>query len=304
MKKNHRWMILLLVLFVSLLTPVSEAASESVEKPYPKRIVSLSPSTTEILFALGAGDQIAGVTAYCEYPPEAKLKPKAGGFTEHSVEAAVALRPDLAVLTPNGGSQNIYRKFREIGLPAVSVPFYSLEDLSAAFGVLGKRTGHEDRAEILQRDLNSAVEEARTRPRTQKKNVLYVAWREPLIVAGQGTLEDDVVRLGGDRNAAARSRVRYPRWSAEALLEADPDVILDASAFERRGDAGEEKKAARDFWSRYPTLKAVREKRVVLLAREDLAVPGPRTVHQIRVVSDVLIDSNADGREYDERSLF
>lgn len=271
-----------------LLLCASAYAAESVPEKPAQRIVSLSPSTTEILFALGAGDQVAGVTAYCEHPAEARLKPKAGGFTNHNLEAVAALRPDLVVLTPNGGSQTTYRRLKEIGVPVLSLPFYSLEDLAGAFSRLGRMSGHEARAGQLIQELKESSGAVREAAKSVPDSVVYVTWREPLILAGAGTMEDEIVRLPGAVNAAADSRVRYPRWSEEALLRANPGVILDASAFEREGSPEEERKAARAFWSNFETLKAVREGRVYLLSRAMLPVPGPRTVLQIRAAAEIL----------------
>lgn len=275
------------------------------EKP-ATRIISLSPSTTEILFALGAGEKVAGVTTYCENPAAAKLKPKVGGFTNHNLEAIAALQPDLVVLTPNGGSRATYKRLKELRVPVYSLPFYSLEDLSGAFETLGRLSGSPARAEVLIRELNQTSDEIQKagNPASSLK-VAYVTWRSPLILAGKGTMEDEMVRLAGAVNAASASRVRYPRWSEEAFWDHDPDVILDASAFEREtGDALKEKQEARAFWSKFSSLKAVREGRVYLLSREVLPVPGPRTASQIRVIAEILAGPPMEKTEGYERLVF
>ncbi len=273
------------------------------EKP-AARIISLSPSTTEILFALGAGEKVAGVTTYCENPSEAKLKPKVGGFTNHNLEAIAALQPDLVVLTPNGGSRATYKRLKELRVPVYSLPFYSFKDLFSAFETLGRLSGSSARADVLIRELRQTADQIQKAPASPLK-AAYVTWRSPLILAGKGTMEDEMVRLAGAVNAASASRVRYPRWSEEAFWDHDPDVILDASAFEREtGDAQKEKQEALAFWSKFSSLKAVREGRVYLLSREALPVPGPRTVSQIRVIAEILSGTPAEKTEGYERLVF
>ncbi len=285
----------ILALFASFFLFVPELPAAQDAAPPAARIVSLSPSTTEILYALGAGDQVAGVTTYCVTPPEARLKPKAGGFTNHNLEVIAALKPDLVVLTPNGGSRLTYERLKSAGIPALSVSFYSLEDLAKSFELLGLASGHKEKAEALRADLQAALEKVRQSAPSGAMRAAYVTWRAPLILAGKGTMEEEMILLSGAKNSVKESVVRYPRWSEEAFLAADPDVIFDASAFEREGDHEKETKAARDFWAGYKTLRAVREGRVYLIRREFLPVPGPRTVMQIQAIAAVLKNPDAPG---------
>ncbi len=264
--------------------------------PPAARIVSLSPSTTEILYALGAGDQVAGVTTYCVTPPEARLKPKVGGFTNHNLEAIAALKPDLVVLTPNGGSRLTYERLKSAGIPALSVSFYGLSDLEKSFELLGHASGHDEKAAALRTELQTTLEAVKqAAPSGISLRAAYVTWRAPLILAGAGTMEEEIMLFSGAKNSVKESSVRYPRWSEEAFLSSDPDVIFDASAYERDGDPEKEKKAAHDFWVRYKTLRAVRERHVYLIRREFLPVPGPRTVVQIRVIASVLKNLDDEG---------
>lgn len=274
-----------------LLLCSAAGASDTAARTPAVRIVSLSPSTTEILFALGAAEQISGVTTYCEYPPEAKAKPRVGGFTNHNLEAIAALKPDLVVLTPNGGSRSTYQRLKQVKIPVLSLPFYSLEDVSNAFEKLGGVSGHPEKAASLARELLQTVREIKeSSPKNRALKAAYLTWRKPLILAGKDTMEEEMIRLAGAENAARDSKVRYPRWSEEAFWASDPDVIFDASVFERMGDPEKELAEARAFWSRFKTLRAVREGHVFLLNREVLPVPGPRTVLQIRTLAAILKD--------------
>lgn len=302
-KKNR---VLVLTSCLALLCFYLGTAFGSVSEKPAARIVSLSPSTTEILFALGAGEKVAGVTTYCEHPAEAKLKPTVGGFTNHNLEAIAALQPDLVVLTPNGGSRATYKRLKELRVPVYSLPFYSLKDLFGAFETLGRLSGSSARADDLIFELQQTADEIqKVRSAESSLKIAYVTWRSPLILAGKGTMEDEMLRLAGAVNVASASRVRYPRWSEEAFWAHDPDVILDASAFEREtGDAQKEKQEALAFWSKFSSLKAVREGRVYLLSREVLPVPGPRTVSQIRAIAEILSGAPAEKTEGYERLVF
>jgi len=266
---------------------VACSADASADK-VPSRIISLSPSTTEILFVIGAGSQISGVTDYCVWPPEARKIPRIGGFNRHSLEAILSRDPELVVITPNSGTRIIYEKLLEFRRPVISVPLYSLNDLLESFSALGKASGHEQASEAERRKISLEIGKFRGRSlQTPKLKILYVAWRFPLIVAGKGTMENDALELIGARNVAEQSQTRYPKWTMEAVFREDPDYILDASAFEREKTWTDEMKEAQAFWGKYRTLRAVREGRVYLFKKEALPVPGPRTPVWIETISQV-----------------
>jgi iron complex transport system substrate-binding protein len=282
-------------LIAFFLIPAVCSAEASTDKA-PSRIVSLSPSTTEILFAIGAGPQITGVTDFCVWPPEARKIPRVGGFDRHSLEAILARDPGLVTVTPNSGTRIIYEKLVEFRKPVISVPFYSLEDLLESFSALGEVSGHEREANAARRSISGEIEKYRGRALQDPKiKMLYVTWRFPLIVAGKGTMEDDALRTIGVQNIAGRSRTRYPKWTMEAVFREDPDVILDASAFERDKSWADEMKEARAFWGKYRVLRAVREGRVYLFKKEALPVPGPRTPMWLEAV--MLAAENTPGPE-------
>lgn len=200
----------------------------------PERIVSLTPGTTEILFAIGAGKQVVGVTSYCDYPPEAQRLPKVGDMRTN-VEAVVARRPDLVI-----ADEVLNRRFipalQRLKLPLLIVAPKDWLDVARMIRLLGEATGHEQQAETLARQFDRAEREARVRNRNlPQPTVLFTLNVEPLPmwVAGRDLFVNDMIRLAGGVNVAADGGVNYYTLSAEAVLRRDPDIIITTTPRER-----------------------------------------------------------------------
>lgn len=280
----------------------SHAASDS--KTY-ERIVSLAPSVTEILFAVGAGDRVVGVTTYCDVPDEAKLKPKVGGYTEHNLEAIVSQRPDLVILTPNRGSKFTYEKLKQLGLETVSVPFYSLNDLINAFEFIGEKTGQVNEANAIKNQLLEVVNQIREQSSAHPhRKVAFVSWRTPLVAPGKGTLENDIIELAGGSGITAGRSLHYPKLSIEAFFAQDPDLIIDAASHGQDIRFAVQKEAVKKFWSQYPELRAVKSNQVYLFKENVYSVPGPRTVRFVKAMKAILDPATPPENEYYERIQF
>jgi len=258
----------------------------------PQRIVSLAPSVTEVLFALGLGERVVGVTSFCRYPPEAARLPQVGGYLDLNLEAIVALEPDLAVLIQDHDAAQA--RLEALGVPTLQVDQGDLDGILRSIEEIAARCGVAERGGELVAEIRgrlAAVEQrvaGLPRPRT-----LAVVGREAgsgtlatVWVAGTETFYDDVIRLAGGVNAAAPSPVAYPEVSREGLLHIDPDVILDLLAdLDDRGVAGD---AAAADWQELSALRAVRTGRVHLLEHELTVVPGPRVAALVEQVAQVL----------------
>jgi len=204
---------------------------EVVAKKYPKRIVSLAPSNTEILFALGLGNRVVGVTDYCNYPPEVvKIKKEGkiesiGGFSTINVEKVVALKPDLVVGAYGNGLGNI-EAIRRFGIPVICFNPKNIEDVMRDIWILGVVTGTKQNATKLIRfmedkivDVEKIVKLTDTRPK-----VVHILWNDPIWVSGRETFVDELIRLAGGENA-----VKKKDWtviSIEELIRLNPDVII------------------------------------------------------------------------------
>jgi len=201
----------------------------------PQRIISLSPATTEILFALGLGERIVGVTSFCDHPPEAKQKAKVGGMSNPSLESILSLKPDIVVLTTDGNPQEAEERLRGMKLRTYVWTARTLAELPGGIRELAKALEAGDRGEALASDIERSLKQysahtgvpdpkhaAQNAPRIK---VLYIVWPEPLLVAGPGTAIHDAITLLGMENTAARAMTSYPRYSIEEVIREAPDVL-------------------------------------------------------------------------------
>lgn len=189
---------------------------------------------TEILFTLGLGKQVVGVTSVCDRPEEARSKTKIGGMSNPSIEAIVALKPDIVILNCDGNPKTIADHLAKLGIKTHVFWARRLADLPDGIRKMGEALAAEpaanrlaDQIETAIRDLSSAsrVKPSQAAGRNPRK-VLFVIWPSPLIVAGPGTILDDAVTMRGLHNIAADAKVPYPRFSLEAVIERQPDLIL------------------------------------------------------------------------------
>jgi iron complex transport system substrate-binding protein len=220
-------------LFVSLLLLLGMmhgADAAELASP-PRRIISLAPNITEILYALGVGDNIVGVTTFCDYPEEAKKKQKIGGMSNPSLEAVVSLKPDVVVLTTDGNPQEFEARLVELKIKTYVFRARRLIELPQGIRELGVALGVKDRADKLAHEIEGSIEKVKrsslvSRPSSIRKKILFIVWPEPLIVAGPGTVIDDAITLLGQENLAASSKTAYPKFSIEEVIHQAPEAIM------------------------------------------------------------------------------
>lgn len=260
-------LLLLLLLTASPLALASRPEGPQVLGPRSeapvRRVVTLAPSLTEMVLALGAGERLVGVSRFDERPEVAKL-PRVGGFTDPSVEAVVALRPDLVLVFPGPGNQRPVRKLAELGVRVLVLPLHSVKDTLAAMRAVGQALGKAREAEALVSRIEATRAKVRAAAAKAKRppRVLLVYGFEPLVVAGPGSFADELLRDAGGVNIAADAGTPYPVYSAERAVVARPDVVIDAADV----DVGKEK---------YRQLPGLREARWVQVPTLALLQPGP-----------------------------
>jgi iron complex transport system substrate-binding protein len=244
----------------------------------PRRIVSLAPSLTEIVFLLGREGFLVGVTRFCNYPPAAIYLPKIGGVSDPDVERIVALSPDLVLCTTDGNPRDKVRVLEEMGIQCFAVAPQDLEAVFTAIERLGVLLGAADRGRVEVEALRRRARLAHPPPRdVEMPAALFVVSTAPIIAAGEGTFMDELVRLAGGRNAAARFSGRYPRLSVEELVAARPDLIFVA------GMAGVERFPPEV--TRWKEVPAFRDGAVITLDGDLVTRPGPRLVTALERVS-------------------
>ncbi|MGE5247952.1 MAG: ABC transporter substrate-binding protein [Verrucomicrobiota bacterium] len=239
----------------------------------PRRVVSLAPNLTEIVFLLGKGDVLVGDTRFCDYPPAAALLPKVGGVTDPDVERVVALSPDLVLATMDGNPREKVRTLEELGIPCFAVAPQDLRAVLATIERVGALLGDASRGRAEAERLRHRADEVRAAARTERgpaPAVLFALSTTPLIAAGGGTFLDELVRLAGGRNAAGHLPGRYPRLAVEELVALRPDLILVA------GMTGVERFPAEV--TRWKEVPAFRDGAVITLDGDLVTRPGPRLV--------------------------
>ncbi|HOL71268.1 MAG TPA: helical backbone metal receptor [Bryobacteraceae bacterium] len=274
-------------LFCVLLAPVVLLAAG------PARIVSTSPSITEMLYAMGLGDRVAGVTTFCRYPPEAARKPKIGNYLQPNMEIITALRPDLVIAEVTGVRRA--ERFSVLGLRVLEVDDGTIAGIYDSISRIGEAAGAKAAADALNARIRASLEEVRRKTeKLPRRRVVFVVGRAPgrlaeLVVAGKGSYLDEVMTLAGGKNIFGDTLAQYSKVSLEELLARNPEVIVDMGEMaDTAGVTEQEKRAVVALWRRYPSLAAVQNGRVFAVASDVFVVPGPRVVDAAREFARML----------------
>ena len=195
----------------------------------PQRIVSLAPSNTEILFALGLGDKVVGVTDYCDYPPEALEKEKVGGYADPDIEKLVALNPDL-ILVAHGTPMDVIDTMVGLGLTLFGIKTSDLDDALNDIRRIGEITDNELEAQALTSEMAVRIQAVtnQTEELEQRPRVFYIVWHDPLWTAGSETFINELIEKGGGVNICGNI-TGYPTISIEEVVARNPEVIITSS---------------------------------------------------------------------------
>lgn len=249
----------------------------------PARVVCLSPGATEIIFAIGAGKRIVGVTTLCDYPKAANRIPEVGEFFSPSLEAILAKRPDLVVAT-GGAQRELVLRLRQGTTPVLVMYPSGLEGVFRNITVLGEVLGRRAAGSALVASLRARVNRLtaplRDVPAATRPKVYFEIMADPIMSVGDLSYAGELIRLAGGVNVAAGARGDYPRLSAETVIADDPDVILLSHCDDATRAA--ESVGKRPGWA---GLKAVRTGRVFADLDMDLILrPGPRLVDGLELL--------------------
>jgi iron complex transport system substrate-binding protein len=275
------------VLLAFLLLPgqirIQDDLGRRVALPSPaRRVVSLAPSLTESLFAVGAGAQVVGVTDFCDYPPAARGIPRVGGMVNPSIETIVDRAPDLVVLSMEGNTESDFSRLLSLGIPAYVSNPRTLSGIYRSLRDLGTLTGHAEEARRVVDSLQRREHELRRRSFGPPVTALFLVSLQPLIAVGGNTLLNELMTLAGARNIAAGMKGNYPAISREAVLVQNPQVLLLTT------DLPGDRSTLLSLFPEWVHLRALTSKQVFRLDADIVSRPGPRALEGLQLLSSCL----------------
>jgi iron complex transport system substrate-binding protein len=251
---------------------------------HPSRIISLSPSITEILFSLGLEERIVGVSDHSNFPPQALAKPRVGSYINPSVERTISLNPDLILATAAGNPREFVDRMESLGLSVHTVFPKDFDGILKSISHIAMVTGREQYGARVIGDMRRRKGRILqlTRGRNKPK-VFFQIGTAPLVTVGKGSFADDLISLAGGWNIAGGESVKYPRYSIEEVLVKAPDVIIITSM----NPKGDSQKMA-DQWNRWKTIPAVRQGRIFVIDSDLVDLPSPRIIDGLEIIAGIL----------------
>ncbi len=245
----------------------------------PQRIVSLTPHITEMLYAIGAGNQVVATDQASDYPAEAKQLPKVANYQSLNSESLLMAKPDLVIAW--GSTQALMQQqIKALGIPLLLLKSQQLDDLPKELRLLGEQTGHVAQADQLAKEIAAKFAFYRKQNQQRPKvKVFYQLWYPPLTTVANGSFIQEIMTLCGAENPFADSKVPYPQLSEEAVLAADPQIIF---ATQHGSDL--------QHWSKWPTLSAVKNHHLYLLKADWMHRLAPRIVLGIEQMCNQIND--------------
>jgi iron complex transport system substrate-binding protein len=252
-----------------------------------QRIVSLSPNLTEIVFALGLGDKVVGVSNNCDWPIEAKQKPKMGTFWQPNTEAIIAAKPDLVICESFLQHKEVAETLKRAGLRVASLHAESIKELYSVILSIGQGTGCSDKAEPLAAKIKNDIDQIRAKSSSARKaKVLWAVQTEPMRVVGVKTFVNEIIDLAGGQNVIEPTGDQYPSVGTETILTCGAEVIIQSAMGTE--DITKQQETAEKFWSRFANLPAVKNKKVYVIEADTVLRLGPRLPEGAMAVAKLL----------------
>jgi iron complex transport system substrate-binding protein len=245
------------------------------------RVVSLAPSLTESLFAIGAGSQVAGITDYCNYPAEARRLPRVGGMINPNIEILTLLKPDLIVMSMEGNVRDDYRRMTSLGWNVFVSNPRTLDGIHQSLIALGTLTGQADSAKHLVEAMKSREASVKARSTGTPVRTLLIVSVQPLMVAGRSTFVNELITAAGGYNLAGYAPGNYPSYSRETVIANNPDVIIITS------DLVPDVATLLAQFPEWKQVSAVRHNRVFRVNADVVSRPGPRAVDALELLSSL-----------------
>ncbi|MEO5929082.1 MAG: cobalamin-binding protein [Candidatus Kapaibacterium sp.] len=247
-----------------------------------RKVISLAPNLTEIVYALGAGDRLIGRTSFCNYPPEALQLPPVADMLSINFEKIIGLKPDLILMTKVGNTNGNYDKLRDLKLPAYVMRQDSVAQTLTTIDTIGILLGKVTQARQMTSALRKTIDSITALAKQgEKVSTFIVIDKSPLITASRGFLAEEI-ELAGGRNIAAGATENYPKYNREELLLQNPDVIL------MPGTSWDAVPALLADYPEWKDLKAVKGNRVYIIPLDIAIRPGPRIGQGMKAIYEAL----------------
>jgi iron complex transport system substrate-binding protein len=270
-----------ILFLISVLAPPSHGWADTADGSPPQRIVSLSPGITEILFAIGAGDRVVGVTDFCNYPEKAKSLPKVGGLLNPSYETLITLKPDLIIHQPN--KHKIKNFVEKLDIRNLPISMLSFDEIFSSIKDIGIATHNEVGAEELIQSMREKIDFYRKRlADVSRKSVLLIlgisndTMRE-IYGVGPKTFLGEMLALAGGNNILTGSQAQYPKVSKEFIIHESPEIIIEIGKKEILTEESSVKRL--QDWQKFSTIRAVKNNNIHIIGADYILIPGPRLVN-------------------------
>ena len=249
-----------------------------------QRIVSLAPSITEIIFALGQKNRLKGVTMYSDFPDEATKLPKVGSYVHLDLERIVALKPDICIAIKDGNPKAVVKRLESLKIPVYAVNPKSLDALMQTILDIGNLLNACDNANSLVQDMRYRIQKVKSKvaQTTCKPGVFFQVGISPIVSVGTNTFTHELIKISGGKNLA-KGPVAYPRFSREQVLALSPEIFIISSM--SRSGAFDSVKAQ---WNRWTDLPAVRNHRIHLVDSNLFDRPTPRLVDALELLLELI----------------
>ena len=257
---------------------IGSAVAESRAEEAPRRIISMSPAITEILFEIGAGGLVVGVTDFCVYPPEAALLRKVGGILNPNVEAMISIQPDIII--HHFDSLKIRDYAGKLGFDSLPVKLTDLNSILDSILIIGKKLDLLDSAQIFRDKLKSQIDFYRNRLKTQRRKTVLLLLGDSddpmldLYAVGRNTFLGELLSLAGGNNILPETFAEYPKISKEYIIQKSPEVIIIAGPMAKLSK--EKEVASIQRWAKFSTVKAVQNNNIYYIGDDYILIPGPR----------------------------
>ena len=250
----------------------------------PSRIVPLAPSLTEILYYLGLGDKVVGVTNYSYYPPEALEKPKIGSYIDINIEKILTLGPDLVIGTRDGNKPGIVDLLEQAKIPTYIVNPKNVVEVIETVRIVGRLCGVKEKADMLADKLDARLAKIKNNVKDKKKPLVFLQINlHPIMTVNKDTFHQDIINISGGINMAADSKISYPRVSIEEIIKRKPEIMIISSM-----DRGGEFEKARQEWLKWTSIPAARDGKVYLIDSDLIDRPSPRIIDGIEEMARLI----------------